>query len=296
MSARSTLGCWIEAMRLRTLPVSVSGVVFAAGICVAERSINVVALALCLIFALLAQVASNFANEYFDYRAGLDRVGRDGPRRGVTEGDIAPQDMLKATLATLAVACAVGCLVVALYGCRWMYIAGIFVAVGAMAYSTGPFPLSRHGLGEVAVVLFFGVVPVCLTCMLCGVEWSSRVLAAGIALGCMGANVLVVNNYRDRDDDLLVGKNTLAVIAGRPAMVALYFCNGLLALLLTIRLWLSISVTGWLPPAFYLLLHCGLTAALTKRSGRALNPLLGLTAMLMLLFSLTFLILSISTL
>lgn len=77
-------------MRLRTLPVSLAGVIYAAGLGLATWHFSLIPALLCLLFALLAQIASNFANEYFDYRDGLDRPGREGPRRGVTEGDITP--------------------------------------------------------------------------------------------------------------------------------------------------------------------------------------------------------------
>ena len=99
---------WIEAMRLRTLPVSIAGVL--AGLAMAimlptEKTLSLCTAVLCVVFAVLAQVASNFANEYYDYVGGLDRRGREGPRRGVTEGDISPRAMLLATWGTLAAAC-----------------------------------------------------------------------------------------------------------------------------------------------------------------------------------------------
>lgn len=277
-------------MRLRTLPVSVAGVVYAAGLCVASHSVCVAALLLCLLFAVLAQVASNFANEYYDYRDGLDRAGREGPRRGVTEGDITPRAMKIATFATLAAACLVGCLLVWLYGPWWMFAAGIATAAGVVAYSAGPWPLSRHGLGEVAVTLFFGIVPVCLTYLLCGGRWGLWLLAAGTGVGLMAANVLIVNNYRDMDDDRAVGKRTLAVMLGRRAMTALYVADGFLAVILTLPCWLPMGRPGLVAIGTYLVLHLCLARMLTARRGRALNPLLGLTSMLMLAYSITFLI------
>ena len=106
---RSKVACWIEAMRLRTLPVSLAGVIYAVGLGIDTHHFRVMPAILCLIFALLAQIASNFANEYYDFKRGFDRVGRDGPRRGVTEGDISPESMKYATYATLGVACVTGC-------------------------------------------------------------------------------------------------------------------------------------------------------------------------------------------
>lgn len=293
MGRPSALKCWLEAMRLRTLPVSVAGVAYAAGLSVASHHVCVAALVLCGVFAVLAQVASNFANEYYDYRDGLDKAGRVGPRRGVAEGDISPRAMLTATFLTLGVACGVGCTLVWLYGAWWMYAAGIVTAVAVTAYSAGPFPLSRHGLGEAAVVCFFGVVPVCLTYILNGGEWGWWLLAASIGIGLMGANVLIVNNYRDREDDLAAGKKTLAVRLGLQTMGSLYMANGFMAVLLTMPTWMELSRLGWIPPCVYLLIHMGLYHQLTTRKGRELNPLLGKTSMLMLAYALTYLTFSI---
>ncbi|MDE6121273.1 MAG: hypothetical protein K2F63_05735 [Muribaculaceae bacterium] len=90
---------WIEAMRLRTLPVSVAGVLMAVGFNIGDGTFDALAAISCMVFAILCQIASNFANEYYDYRAGRDRAGREGPRRGVTEGDLTPSSMKRATYA-----------------------------------------------------------------------------------------------------------------------------------------------------------------------------------------------------
>ena len=285
---KRTIACWIEAMRLRTLPVSLSGVIYAAGLGVVALRFRVLPLVLCLLFALLAQIASNFANEYFDFKAGLDKAGREGPRRGVTEGDISPRAMLTATLATLGVACVIGIVLVALYGEWWMYLVGVLTALGVLAYSTGPYPLSHHGLGELAVVCFFGVVPVCLTFMLMGGPWEWWLLAASIGIGLMGANVLVVNNYRDIADDKAVGKRTLAVRLGRRLTANIYLANGFIAALLTLPEWVATTRFGCWVPVIYAVIHIGLFLKLRSNEGRKLNPLLGMTACLMLAYCLAF--------
>ena len=125
---------WIEAMRLRTLPVSISGVLVAMGCMLLCGLFSMVPALLCLIFAVLAQIASNFANEYFDYKNGLDRKGREGFRRGVTEGEITPDAMKRATFVTLALAAAVGCTMF-LYGPWWLILVGVSVGIFALAYS-----------------------------------------------------------------------------------------------------------------------------------------------------------------
>ena len=280
-----TLKPWIEAMRLRTLPVSAAGVLTAIGYNVGDGTFKAAPAMLCLIFALLAQVASNFANEYYDYRDGLDRAGRDGPRRGVTEGDITPGAMLRATYATLGMACCVG-LSLLWWGGWWLLIAGIFIAIGAMAYSAGPYPLSRHGLGEVAVIVFFGVIPVNLTYYVQSGYFAWPVGIASAAIGLMGANVLLVNNYRDADDDAAVGKRTLAVIMGRGFAYSLYLINGVLGMLLLLD---AMGVHRWIAWV-YLAVHLLLCMMLKRRTGRAINPLLGMTAVAMLAVALAWLV------
>lgn len=278
-------------MRLRTLPVSIAGVLLAIGFARLHHSFAAAPAILCLTFAVLAQIASNFANEYYDFRAGLDKPGREGPRRGVTEGDITPRAMLTATYATLAAACAIGCSLI-YFGGWWLLPVGIAIAIGVVAYSTGPYPLSHHGLGEVAVILFFGIIPVNLTYYLqCG-SWSIPVLAGSISAGLMGANVLIINNYRDADADAAVGKHTLAVIFGRRAVRALYFANGIIAAALMWQSWQSISIYALSAPVIYMCVHILLWWLMGKRRGHSLTPLLGLTAMTMLAYSLAFLILA----
>ena len=192
------LKSWIEATRLRTLPVSTAGVVIASGCAYSDGSFKWQPALLCFLFAVLAQVASNFANEYFDYVNGSDKKGREGFRRGVTEGDITPRAMLCATFGTLAAACAVGCCLIPFGGWQLIPI-GVVIAVFALAYSAGPYPLSRVGLGDVAVFVFFGFVPVCLTYYVQTGEITGNVAAASAAVGLMGCNVLIVKNYRNME-------------------------------------------------------------------------------------------------
>lgn len=276
-------------MRLRTLPVSVAGVLAAMGYARLYGGIKPVPAMLCMVFAVLAQIASNFANEYFDYKAGLDRPGREGPRRGVTEGDITPARMRFATFFTLAVACCVGLSLVA-YGGWWLVAAGAVIALGALAYSAGPYPLSRHALGEVAVVIFFGVVPVSLTFYVQEGCFVPVVLTGGLAIGLMGANILIVNNYRDVEDDAAVGKTTLAVKFGRTAASALYLIDGLAAVALMWPAWRMLPAGALAVPGIYVALHILLWSKLRHGRGRALNPVLGMTAMLMALYALGFLL------
>lgn len=274
---------WIEAMRLRTLPVSLAGVVAGIAMAAAVAPVRWAPAILCLSFALLAQVASNFANEYFDFKAGLDRPGREGPRRGVTEGDIAPGAMRCAVWVALGLAAVAGCCMLP-YGSWWLVPVGLAIGAGALAYSAGPYPLSHHGLGEVAVFFFFGVIPVNLTFYLQTGGFSLDAALASASIGLMGSNVLVINNYRDLPDDEAVGKRTLAVRYGREAMSTLYLFSGFIAVALMTGFWWDRMRAACIP-VIYLCCHTVLWHKMQSRLGHALNPLLGLTACLMAFYA-----------
>lgn len=279
---------WIEAMRLRTLPVSVAGVVAGGGCAAYFNSFRPVPFLICMLFAVMAQIVSNFANEYFDFRNGLDHKGREGFRRGVTEGDISPNAMLRATICLLLGACAVGCTLI-IWGGWWLIAVGLAIAIFALAYSAGPWPLSHHGLGDIAVVVFFGIVPVMLTTYVQTGSWDMWKLALpiSVAIGLMGSNVLIVNNYRDADNDRAVGKRTTVVILGRKTMGAVYFANGIIAVVLAVFVTIANVPLIWQAGALlYANLHYMLWVKLTHLKGAQLNPVLGQTAMLLFGFSL----------
>ena len=288
---------WLEAIRLRTLPVSVSGVLIAVGLAKFNGAFRLVPSLLCVAFAVLAQIVSNLANEYFDFKAGTDKKGRVGPRRGVTEGDFSPATLKRAIVGTLVATCAVGLSMLAVVDpgegyANWLLLVGVgvMVAVMAFAYSAGPYPLSYHALGEVAVMAFYGLVPVIFSYYVVAGDFHPYAVIAGIAIGLMGVNVLLVNNYRDVDDDREAGKRTSVVVAGRTLAAFAYLLNGLLALsvlgVLWFRLWMEWGWWTMLPPAIYMALHLTSWHRLKQRTGAALNPILGATARNMLIFTL----------
>lgn len=285
------MGKWVEAMRLRTLPVSIAGVLAGCGCAVWQGSFSFVPALLCLLFALSAQIASNFANEYYDFKNGLDRKGREGFRRGVTEGDISPEAMKRATFLMLLAAALFGSLML-LYGGLWLIIVGCVILLFALAYSTGPYPLSHHGLGDVAVIIFFGVVPITFTCYLQTGGWGQLpvLLTTSLAIGLLAANVLVVNNYRDKEDDEAVGKRTTVVIFGRTIMGRAYLASGLLAMAIMLPLWLRLPLWGLVAPIVYLFMHFATWRKIIACRGAALNPLLGRTARNLLAFTVLLLV------
>lgn len=282
---------WIEAMRLRTLPVSMAGVIAGTSCAIYHHGFSLLPFLICLVFAILAQIASNFANEYFDFKNGLDKKGREGFRRGVTEGDISPKEMKFATFITLALAACIGATLV-IWGGWWLIFVGLAVAIFALAYSAGPFPLSHNGLGEIAVIVFFGFVPVIFTDYVQTkvLYLDSITLLSGAAIGLMGANVLIVNNYRDMEDDRDVGKRTSVVILGRKIMGSVYFLNGIFASVFLamatsdLPFWVS---AGWLT---YFAFHSMLWGRMTAVKGRRLNDVLKWTSFTMFLVSCYFLV------
>lgn len=282
------LKIWIEALRLRTLPVSLSGVVIAVALAHYRGCLQWTPAVLCLLFALLAQIVSNLANEYYDFLRGADKKGRVGPRRGVTEGDIKPDTLKWVTVCTLVAACAVGCGLL-FYGPWWLLVVGVVIALAALAYSAGPYPLSYHGLGEAAVFVFFGLVPVNLTYFIQSGAFDAIVVFASISIGLMGVNVLLVNNYRDMEDDIDAGKHTSVVIFGRKLAATAYLINGFVAVSILSPLWVRLTLfSSWLclvPAVVYLAIHTANWWKLCHSTGAALNPLLGATARAMLLFT-----------
>ncbi len=286
---------WIEAMRLRTLPVSVAGVIAGTGCAIMLDSFKAAPAIACLVFAVLAQIAANFGNEYYDYKNGIDRKGRAGFRRSVTEGEIDPRSMKKATFTVLALAAAVGCTML-LYGPWWLMIVGILIMIFALAYSAGPYPLSHHGLGDLSVVIFFGIVPVTFTCFLQtgDLEGINMIIPASIAVGLLAADVLIVNNYRDMEDDAAAGKRTTVVIFGRRVMSMVYLFSGIAGMAVMIPVWIRLPLWGAAIPIVYIILHLKVWLTLRQATGAALNPLLGRTALNLLVFSLIFLLVSLS--
>lgn len=285
MRTNGKVKAWIEATRPRTLPVSIAGVLAGLACALTYGCFRLLPFLICLVFALLAQIVSNFANEYYDYKSGVDAKGREGFRRGVTEGDISPRAMKNATFILLAVDCLVG-LSLIIWGGWWMLLVGTFIALFALAYSAGPFPLSKIGLGDMAVILFYGLVPVIFTCYLItgSVAEMRFTVPVSFAIGLLADNVLIVNNYRDVEDDRKVGKLTTAVIFGRKIMIGIYIINFTLSLLILAFFFLQFRsifwIIGWgVIEIFYIFV----VSKIRKSEGAALNPLLKNTAQLMLL-------------
>ena len=205
---------WLEAARPKTLPAAVIPVVVATALAAAQGRADYGEAAICLTFALLVQIGTNFANDYFDFVKGADTAERVGPRRAVAAGLVSPRAMLGATGAVLAAAFLVGLLLVIEGG--WILLPiGVVSLVCAVAYTGGPYPLGYNGLGDVFVFVFFGLVAVGATFYVQAGVPGPDVWLVAAAVGLLAANLLVANNYRDVETDARAGKRTLVVRFGR---------------------------------------------------------------------------------
>lgn len=282
---------WFSIIRPRTLPASVAGVVAGTVYAWSQGCFIWLPALTALIFAVSAQIASNLANDYFDFLKGADGAGRVGPKRYLTTGEVSPKAMMAATMTALTVAALSGLSLIFITGKLWLLGAGIVIIIAAVAYSGGPYPLSRHALGDVAVVLFFGLVSVCFTYYVQALLFDWGVVLLGLAVGLATDNILVVNNYRDMEQDAANGKKTLVTMYGRKFGQRLYYWNGVAAMFLAIGAAAVYSHYGWgdwlrayVIMTFYLLFHTYVHQSLKRLHGAELNPLLGRTARNLLIF------------
>ena len=272
---------WIEAIRPRTLPASASPVLVAGAYGWHFDKFQPVVIGICLLFAILAQIASNLANDYFDFKKGIDDEHRTGPKRAVASGTITPKAMLVAALVTLGVACAVGCTLIC-YGGWILLPAGDIIALFALAYSAGPYPLSCHGLGDLTVFVFFGLIAVDLTYFIQAGTVETMVWLGSAGVGLLSVNILLVNNYRDMENDAKANKVTTVVMFGRQWAELAYLVNGIAAV------WLASyekpAIALFLIP--YLVIHYFTWKQMRQKRDFELNPVLSKTARNLLIFSL----------
>ena len=299
-----SLQAWLLAVRPRTLSASAAPVIVACALSFHFGSFRLLPAVLCLVFALLAQVASNFANDYFDFYAGSDSSSsRVGPARAVSSGWISPSLMRRAVVFVVSLACFFG-LGLVFYGGWSMLLVGLACVFALFAYSAGPFPASRYGFGDLFVAVFYGFVPVLFTFFLVSglPVFLSRsllvpALLASLVVALPSVNILVLNNYRDYQSDRLESKLTTVVIFGRRFAEMYYLICGLLAVLsAVILLSLTFPVGSFssslyrffiLFPLLYLPFHVSTWRGMCRvGQGAALNRYLGLTSRNLLLISL----------
>ena len=277
---------WWTAIRPRTLSIAVAPVLLGTALAWADGSVrHWPALLAALACALLIQIGTNLHNDVLDFERGNDRPDRVGPLRVTAAGWVSTSAMHRATAWSYGLAVVIGCYLVNLGG--WpILLAGVSSLLAGWTYSGGSRPVSHTALGELFVLVFFGLVAVSGSHWLQSGAPSLNALLCGAALGLPAAAVLLVNNYRDLEGDLRSGRRTLAARLGRPLARSAYLAMMLLPFMLVLLL-------AWRGHAGALLALLALphSVQLTHRlrpdaSAESLNALLAATAKVGLILAL----------
>jgi 1,4-dihydroxy-2-naphthoate octaprenyltransferase len=277
---------WILAARPRTLGAAVIPVLAGGALAFAAGNLDPMAMVLIIACAVLIQIATNYFNDAIDHAKGADTAERLGPTRVTNSGLLAPRTVMTGGAACLALAVALSIPLV-LHGGWPIVVIGIFSLFFAYAYTGGPFPLAYLGLGEIFVVLFFGIIAVAGTFYLNTLELSSAAVLAGLQIGLHSSVLLAVNNLRDIDSDRAANKRTLAARFGltfarreNAALVMAPFVLGIAWLPLG-YLWAFLLPLMTLPLAWWLARAC-----LVANPDRSVNQLLAQAAALHAAFGL----------
>ncbi|HET9014284.1 MAG TPA: 1,4-dihydroxy-2-naphthoate polyprenyltransferase [Thermomicrobiaceae bacterium] len=280
---------WVLAARLPTLPAAVTPVLVGTAAGVRGAAFRPLPFVAALVASLLIQIGTNFANDYSDFHKGADTAQRMGPVRVTQSGLISPAEVKRAAMLTFGLAMLIGAYLVAVGGWPILLI-GLASIVAAVAYTGGPWPLAYHGLGDLFVFIFFGLVAVGGSAYLQAGRVTGLALAAAVPVGLLVVNILVINNLRDIATDRAAGKRTLAVRIGAPASRLQYTLFVAVSYLVPLLLWLSGATSAWVLLSWLSLpLAVGLLRTVLRgTAGPALNPVLGQTGRLELVFGLLF--------
>jgi 1,4-dihydroxy-2-naphthoate octaprenyltransferase len=295
---KNSLKAWILAARPKTLAAATVPVIVGSSLAFFYHSFQWIPSVVCLLFAVLMQIAANLINDLFDYLKGTDGEDRLGPLRATAQGWISVPSMKKGIFFVVSLACLIG-LTLVRYGGWEMILVGMFCAVFAFLYTAGPYPLAYKGLGDIAVVIFFGLIAVGVTCFIQTAMWTSVIIMTGIATGLVINTLMILNNYRDRFTDQKSGKKTLLVRFGGTFGRYFYLFSGITAVVI-----IFIEFTGEIYftsndyelktktlciPLFsllYLVPHYLTWKKMCRiREGKALNKLIGETSRNMIIFA-----------
>ena len=282
---KNSAKAWVLAARPKTLTGAMIPVFLGASLAYHDGCFDWKLSLLCLLFSCCMQIAANFINDLYDFLKGTDREDRLGPERACAQGWISADAMKKGIACVIVVACIIGLLAVALTwenlpwsGLEYVLL-GASCVVFAVLYTT---VFSYLGLGDILVLVFFGLVPVCGTYFLQSLQITTDSIILGFISGIAIDALLVINNYRDRDQDKISGKKTIVVLMGerfgRNLYLAICFIVDLLVLWLLIRG--TISTLGFcLVVSVYTALYARTWLKMIEiRSGKALNVILGETS------------------
>lgn len=279
---KDSIKAWILASRPKTLSGAAVPVMIGLALAYKDSTFyegepfSWVAAVLCILFAWVMQIDANFINDFFDYAKGTDDTStRLGPRRACAQGWISVDKMKHAIAITTCLACLMG-LPLIMYGGMEMVLIGILCVVFCFLYTTH---LSYVGMGDLLVIVFFGIIPVCVPYYIQLHTCSSFIFLMSLACGMVVDTLLIVNNFRDRDTDKTVGKTTLVVKIGEKAALQLYLALGWGACVMGLAYFTHGYFLASLMPVVYLVFH-HYTYLRIKRinRGKALNLCLGETA------------------
>ncbi len=283
----SRASAWIQAARPKTLTAAAAPVLVGAGLAEAHGAFALFPVVAAFAGAVLIQIGTNLANDYYDFVRGADTPNRVGPVRVTQAGLIPPAHVWWGMVIVLAAAASVGVYLVLVGGWPIVWI-GLASLVCAVAYTGGPYPLAYHGLGDLFVFVFFGLIAVGGTYWVQALAVPGDVLLAGAGVGALSAAILVANNLRDLETDTAAGKRTLAVRLGRNGSRVEFAL--LIALGFTIPV-LGVSLYEW-PTAALIAVGGGvaavspLTLIMTREDPRELIPALAGTARMVGLYGL----------
>lgn len=284
MVKTNSIEAWILASRPKTLTGAAIPVMIGCALAYVYGHFKLMPAILCLVFAFLMQINANFINDLFDFIKGTDREDRLGPERACAQGWISPKGMKTGICITTVLAGITGLLLLFFGGLELIPI-GVACMVFAFLYTAGPYPLAYHGWGDVLVLVFFGFVPVGCTYYVMAHEWNNSVTIASLACGLIIDTLLMVNNFRDREQDAISGKKTIVVRFGAKVGMVLYFLLGLVACWLCFYFITIGKIYAALLPQFYLIIHISTSIKMAKiNRGKALNLILGETSRNMLIF------------
>jgi 1,4-dihydroxy-2-naphthoate octaprenyltransferase len=280
----SSWRAWILAIRPPTLSAAVAPVLVGTALAGRDYRLSLPVFAATLCAALLIQIGTNLTNDLFDFQKGADTGARLGPVRVVQAGLLSQRQVAAASMLSFGTAVLLGLYLTTVGG--WPIVAvGVAAVASGIAYTGGPWPLGYHGLGDLFVFVFFGVVAVTGTFYLQAGALSGAALMASLPVAMLVTAVLVVNNLRDIDTDRRAGKRTLAVRLGRGATRLQYSILVLGAYLIAAAMWLCGAASSWaILPWLTLPFGVRLAREAWRAEGAALNAVLRKTAALHLAF------------
>lgn len=212
------------AARPKTLPAAIAPVLLGTACAAVGSGMKIVPAILAALFALFAQIACNFSNDRGDFLRGADKSDRAGFARATASGWLSPREIAAGTLVAIIAAAICGSGLI-FYGGMEMILVGVCSVLACLAYTSGPFPLAYHGLGDIFVIAFFGFVAVAFTCFVQTNTFPPYVWCVALACGLGADNILLINNIRDRETDARAGKKTSVVLFGENFAKTLFKFN-----------------------------------------------------------------------